>query len=147
VVFDVVATDSVPNKEAFMSTTEQQTEVRAAIETATRQLTDAFGRQDAAGCASLYTAHGAMLPPNADIARGRQAIQAVWQGIFDAGLTAFRVESLEVESAGDLAYEMGHYTLYAGDNDVDKGKYVLIWKREAGQWRIHRDIVNSSRPA
>jgi ketosteroid isomerase-like protein len=42
---------------------------------------------------------------------------------------------------------MGRYTLYAGDNDVDKGKYVLIWKREAGQWRIHRDIVNSSRPA
>ena len=57
------------------------------------------------------------------------------------------VESLEVESAGDLAYEMGRYTLYAGDNDVDKGKYVLIWKHEAGQWRIHRDIVNSSRPA
>ena len=56
-------------------------------------------------------------------------------------------ESLEVESAGALAYEMGRYTLYAGDNDVDKGKYVLIWKREAGQRRIHRDIVNSSRPA
>ena len=133
-----------------MSTTEQQTEVRGAIEAATRQLIDAFGQRDAAGCASLYTADGAMLPPNADIAWGRQAIQAVWQGIFDAGLTAFRVDSLEVESAGDLAYEMGRYTLYAGDNAVaDEGKHLhlLIWKREAGQWRIHRDIVNSSRPA
>jgi uncharacterized protein (TIGR02246 family) len=130
-----------------MSTTEQQTEVRAAIETVNRQLIDAFRRRDAAGCASLYTAHGAMLPPNADIAWGRQAIQAVWQGIFDAGLTDFRDETLEVESAGDLAYGMGRYTLYAGENAVDTGKYVLIWKREAGQWRIHRDIVNSSRPA
>ena len=135
------------DKEASMSTIEQQTEVRAAIEAATRQLIDAFGRRDAAGCASLYTEQGAMLPPSADIARGRQAIQEVWQGIFDAGLTAFRVESLEVESAGDLAYEMGRYTLYAGDNAADEGKYILIWKREAGQWRIHRDIVNSSRPA
>lgn len=136
------------DKEASVSSMEQQTEVRAAIEAATRQLIDAFGQRDAAGCASLYTEQGAMLPPNADIARGRQAIQDVWQGIFDAGLTAFRVESLEVESAGDLAYEMGRYTLYAGDNDVaDEGKYILIWKREAGQWRIHRDIVNSSRPA
>ena len=55
-----------------------------------------------------------------------------------------------MESAGDLAYEMGRYTLYAGDNAVaDEGKHLhlLIWKREAGQWRIHRDIVNSSRPA
>src|SRR2546430_3920861 len=139
---------SALHKEASMSTTEQQTEVRVAIEAATRQLIDAFGQRDAAGCASLYTEQGAMLPPSADIARGRQAIQEVWQGIFDAGLTAFRVESLEVESAGDLAYEMGRYRLYAGNNDVaDEGKYILIWKREAGQWRIHRDIVNSSRPA
>ena len=131
-----------------MSTREPQTEVQSAIEAATNQLIEAFGRQDAAGCASLYTTQGAMLPPNADIAWGRPAIQEVWQGIFDAGLTAFRVDSLEVESAGDLAYEMGRYTLYAGDNAVaDEGKYLLIWKREAGQWRIHRDIVNSSRPA
>src|SRR5690349_13985617 len=89
------------------------TELRAAIEAATRQRSEAFARRDAAGCASLYTEQGAMLPPNADIAWGRQAIQAVWQGIFDAGLTASRDESLEVESAGDLAYEMGRYTMYA----------------------------------
>lgn len=131
-----------------MSTAEQQTDVRAAIEAATRQFIDAFGRRHPAGCASVYTAQGATLPPNAAIARGRQAIQEVWQGAFDVGLTAFRVESLDVESAGDLAYEMGRYTLYAGDNEVaNEGKYILIWKREAGQWRIHRDFVNSSRPA
>lgn len=131
-----------------METSTDTTEVRAAIEAGRRQLTDAFGQRDAAGCASLYTEQGAMLPPNADIARGRRAIQAIWQGIFDAGLTASRDETLEVESAGDLAYEMGRYTLYAGDNNVvDEGKYILIWKREAGQWRIHRDIVNTSRPA
>jgi ketosteroid isomerase-like protein len=72
----------------------------------------------------------------------------VWQGAFDAGLTDFRVETLEVESAGDTAYEMGRYTLYAGDQQVaDEGKYILIWKREAGQWKIHRDITNSSQHA
>ena len=131
-----------------MSIIEQQSEVRAAIEAATRQRTDAFGRRDAAAFASLYTEQGAMLPPNAEIAFGRQAIQEFWQGIFDAGLTASRDETLEVETAGDLAYEMGRYTLYAGDNNVvDEGKYILIWKREAGQWRIHRDIANTSRPA
>ena len=87
-----------------MSSGEQQTEVRAAIEAATRQLTEAFGRRDAAGCASLYTEQGAMLPPNADIARGRQAIQEVWQGIFDAGLTAFRARSHSVPLAMCLLY-------------------------------------------
>src|SRR6266568_1279319 len=100
-------------------------------------------------CAAARSTRRLACPPLSNRPRcGRQAIQEVWQGIFDAGLTAFRVESLEVESAGDLAYEMGRYTLYAGDNDAaDEGKYIIIWKREAGQWRIHRDIVNSSRPA
>ena len=51
------------DKEASVSSMEQQTDVRAAIEAATRQLIDAFGRRDAAGCASLYTEQGAMLPP------------------------------------------------------------------------------------
>ncbi len=130
-----------------MSSADPQTEVRAAIAAATTQVIDAFRRQDAAGCASLYTADGATLPPNAEIARGHEAVQAVWQEAFDAGLTGFEVESLEVESAGDLAYEMGRYRMYAGDDLADEGKYVLIWKREAGPWRIHRDIVNTSRPA
>lgn len=130
-----------------MSSADPQAEVRAAIAAATTQFIDAFRRQDATGCARLYTADGATLPPNADIARGHAAIQAVWQEAFDAGLTGFAVESLEVESVGDLAYEMGRYRMYAGDDLADEGKYILIWKREAGQWRIHRDIVNTSRPA
>jgi uncharacterized protein (TIGR02246 family) len=130
-----------------MSSTDQQSDVRAAIAAATTQFIDAFRRQDAAGCASLYTADGATLPPNAEIACGHAAIQAVWQETFDAGLTGFAVDPLEVESAGDLACEMGRYQMYAGENLADEGKYILIWKREAGQWRIHRDIVNTSRPA
>jgi ketosteroid isomerase-like protein len=130
-----------------MSSSESPTDVQGAIAAATAQFIAAFGRQDAAGCAQLYTELGATLPPNAEMARGREAIQAVWQELFDAGLTAFAVDSLEVENAGDWAYEMGRYRLYAGDDLADEGKYLLIWKREAGQWRIHRDIVNTSRPA
>ena len=130
-----------------MSTTEPQTDVRAAIAAATAQFIEAFGRQDAAACAHLYTERGATLPPGADILRGREAIQAAWQEVFDAGLTGFLVDSLEVESAGDLAYEMGRYAMFAGDDLADEGKYLLVWKREGGEWRIHRDIVNSSRPA
>ncbi|GAC1428798.1 MAG: hypothetical protein NVSMB65_02130 [Chloroflexota bacterium] len=138
---------TVRHKEAVMSSADQQSDVRAAIAAVTTQFIEAFERQDAAGCATLYTANGATLPPNADIARGHTAIQAVWQEAFDAGLTGFEVESLEVESAGDLAYEMGRYTMYAGTDLADEGKYILIWKREESHWRIHRDIVNTSRPA
>lgn len=131
-----------------MSIVEQQTTVRAAIEAANKQAMEAFRRQDAADLANVYAEQGALLPPNAERVHGRHAIQQAWQGAFDAGLTACRIETLGVESVGDLAIEEGRYTLYATDNQVaDEGKYIQIWKREAGQWKSHRDIWNSDRPA
>jgi len=33
-----------------------------------------------------------------------------------------------------------------GAMGVTNGKYVVIWKRDGGQWRIHRDIWNTSMP-
>jgi uncharacterized protein (TIGR02246 family) len=131
-----------------MSTVEQKTEERVAIEAANKRAMEAFGRQDAAALAMVYAEQAVLLPPNAESVRGRAAIQQLWQGAFAAGLTGCRIETLAVERAGDLAVEEGRYTLYAGDNQVaDEGKYIQIWKREGGQWYSHRDIWNSSRPA
>jgi hypothetical protein len=42
---------------------------------------------------------------------------------------------------------MGQYTLRgaggAGDL-IDRGKYIVIWKLIQGEWKLHRDIWNSS---
>ena len=29
---------------------------------------------------------------------------------------------------------------------MDSGKFIVIWKQEGGQWKLHRDIWNSSMP-
>jgi ketosteroid isomerase-like protein len=47
-----------------------------------------------------------------------------------------------------MAHEVGKYTLMGdGDKVLDSGKYVVIWQRQDGQWKLHRDIWNSSQPA
>jgi ketosteroid isomerase-like protein len=64
------------------------------------------------------------------------------------GITAVKLETAEVESHGNTTHEVGTYILQgAGGQGLDTGKYVVIWKQEAGQWKLHRDIWNSSRPA
>jgi ketosteroid isomerase-like protein len=30
---------------------------------------------------------------------------------------------------------------------ADRGKYIVVWKRDGGQWRLHRDSWNTSMPA
>ena len=108
---------------------------------------DAFGRGDAAGLANLYTVGGQLLPPNSEVVAGRDAIRAFWQGALDSGLTEATLDTVEVDSTGETAVEVGRYTLRGTHERVaDTGKYVVVWKTEGGGWKLHRDIWNTSRP-
>jgi ketosteroid isomerase-like protein len=123
-------------------------EIREAIAAASARFMAVFSRGDAAGVAAAYTADGQVLPPNHDAIAGQQGIRTFWQDAMQMGIKAVTLESLEVEGSGHTAYEVGRYTLqHEGGQVLDTGKYVVIWKHEAGQWKVHRDIWNSSRPA
>jgi uncharacterized protein (TIGR02246 family) len=123
-------------------------DVRHAIEAANAVFMATFAKGDAAGLAALYGAKGQILPPNAGPVQGAGAIQAFWQGALDMGIASAKLETLEVEGHGDTAIEVGKYGLYAqGGQELDAGKYIVVWKDEDGQWKLHRDIYNSSKPA
>jgi ketosteroid isomerase-like protein len=79
---------------------------------------------------------------------GKEAIQAFWQATMDMGIASGQLEIREVEQHDDTAIEVGTYTLHAQDGTgLDAGKYIVIWKRVKGDWKLHRDIFNSSKPA
>ncbi len=121
--------------------------IRAGVEAANQRFMDAVSRGDAAAAAALYTARAQLLPPNSAMRSGKQAIQAFWQETLDAGVKQAKLQTVEVEGHGDTAYEVGQYWLAAADGrTIDSGKYVVVWKREQGQWRLHRDIWNSNKP-
>ncbi|MFC1525907.1 YybH family protein [Candidatus Latescibacterota bacterium] len=124
------------------------TEIRDAIVAADDTFSATYGRGDAAGMAALYTEAGQLMPPNSDFLTGREAVQAAFQGFMDMGVKEIKLEAVEVEEYGDTATEVGKYTLEAEDGSViDQGKYIVIWKQEGGEWKLHRDIFNSSMPA
>jgi uncharacterized protein (TIGR02246 family) len=113
-----------------------------------RQFEDAVAKQDAAGCAAVYTPDASILPPNGPRMSGRAAIEAFWQGILDAGLRDARLETVSLEMHGDTAIELGTYVLNiaapTGSPVEDRGKFVVIWKRDIdGVWRWAVDIFNS----
>jgi uncharacterized protein (TIGR02246 family) len=119
--------------------------IHLVIEAVNERFMQAFERADAAGLASLYTEDGQLLPPGREIAYGWEAIRAFWQAALDGGISAARLEIAEVEAHGDTAIEVSRYTLLgAGEQVLDQGKYIVIWKRERGQWKLHRDIFNSN---
>jgi len=118
-------------------------EARESIESRNREFAAAFMRGDAEAVAALYTENGQLLPPDAAVVEGRPAIAAFWKGAIDAGMKDLALETAEVESVGDLAYEVGTAKIVAGEGQVSQDRYLVVWKRENGEWRLHRDIWNS----
>jgi len=123
-------------------------ELKNAISAANQNFMESFGRADAEGMGRLYTSDGQLLPTNSDFLTGTVPIQEFWQAVMNMGIKTAKLETVELEEQGDTAIEVGRYTLGGdGGQVLDKGKYVVIWKQKGGQWKLHRDIWNTSMPA
>lgn len=119
-------------------------EVRKVIAEGNRSFGAAAARQDYAGMAAFYTEDAKVLPPDAPIVSGRKAIEEFWRSAANAlGLTGIILKTVDLEVAGDIAYEIGEADLKLGSRQA-KAKYLVVWLRSRdGQWRLHRDIWNS----
>jgi len=118
--------------------------VREAVEYGNRAFIAAFLRGDARAVAELYTEDAQVIAPDAPIASGRSAIAAAWQATINTGVKDLTLQTAQVESSGDLACETGIVRLVAKDGKVTEGRYVVVWKREGREWKLHRDVWNSA---
>jgi ketosteroid isomerase-like protein len=117
--------------------------VREAIDAGNRAFVAAFLRGDAHAISLLYAEDAQVIAPGAPAAKGRAAIAAAWQKTIDSGIRDLKLETDDVASSGDLAGETGHVRLVAKDGSVSQARYVVVWKRVAGEWKLFRDIWNS----
>ena len=121
--------------------------VRAAIEAGNRKFADGAAKKDAAMIATAYTVDAEAFPPNSDVVKGRPALQKLWQSVLDSGIAGIELKTTEVESAGNIAYEVGTYAMKTKDGKVaDHGKYCVVWKQANGRWLLHRDIWTTNMP-
>ena len=103
---------------------------------------------DSVGLATnLYTVDAKFMSPNNPGAEGRAAIIAAVSGIFKAGITGIKLTSKEIWGDENSLMEAGAFALNIKDGTVvDKGKYLVLWKKEDGKWKLHRDMFNSDLP-
>ena len=125
---------------------EDSSTVRAAIEQAGVRFAEAYGRGDAKAVAAFYTEDAIAFPPGAAMVKGRQAIQRMWQETMDSGVKSLSFTVIDVGASGDLAHETGTALMNiqpAGKEPTTASvKYVVVWKKQANDWKLHRDIWN-----
>ena len=126
----------------------QTTDARPAIEAANRKFEAAWAKGDAAALTAMYTSTAVIMPSNAPSVSGAEAVGAFWKGGLTTPPPALKLTTTEVTTHGDTAHETGTWVMTGPDGKVvDKGNYIVIWKKEGGDWKLHRDIWNSDMPA
>jgi uncharacterized protein (TIGR02246 family) len=120
---------------------------KATLEKLNDAWTAAFNKGDAAAVAAMYTEDAYVLPPGAEIVKGRTAIEAFWrqaaQQMGDAKLTVLDVLPL----GRAAAREIGTVTLKTKSQPPQEvvGKYVVVWRKVGGKWKLATDIWNTNK--
>jgi uncharacterized protein (TIGR02246 family) len=122
---------------------------RQVIEQNNARLIETFIAGDAAAAAALFADDAVLMLNGVPQITGRAAIEQALAGFFGAVRYRSIVANVqEVQFFGDYALEMGTtvMTYDAGGQTVtDNGKYLVAWQRQpSGEWKIHRDVSNSS---
>lgn len=116
---------------------------RAAIEALSRDYLTANRAGDHAKIAALYADDALLLPADKPAVRGRAGVDAYLAANDSEPVDiTFSDQSFVVAESGELAYEIGSTTR---PNYV--GKYLTIWRKIDGQWRIVVDSWNGDAPA
>jgi ketosteroid isomerase-like protein len=122
-------------------------EVRAAIEAGNAKFSALAAQGDGAALARLYAKDGAVMPAGSEPIRGTEAIAKFWQTALTSGVAAIELKTVEVYSQGMTATEVGEYALRDKVGKVlDRGKYVVIWRHEDGEWKLLRDMFSTNMP-
>jgi ketosteroid isomerase-like protein len=95
----------------------------------------------------LYAADAIVLRPNVPAVRGTAALREFFFSVLDAGLGEVELEPLRTEVFGEVAYEAGRCKMLVpvamGKRREERGKYLVVATRQAGEWKITADTWSS----
>lgn len=119
-------------------------DIERAIAAHSRAFEARFAAKDAAGLVGGYYVPD-LLDPAASAPGGQRPVagKRALTAMFEAQMrdfTAIRLETVRIEAAGAMAFEMGraHLTTHEGQNAV--GRYCVLWRHIAGEWRAQIDF-------
>ena len=109
----------------------------------------AVSEKDVKALVDCYEADGIVLAPNTPMMRGSSALGDLFQkDIIDAGVKAIEFDTTDIVEDGSLVIEAGrnvvHVELPDGGSTADRGKYLVVYRRQAdGSLKMVFDAFSS----
>lgn len=129
----------------------QDSGLKQKVQMMNNEMVKAMLADNHAAIMSMYTDDVVSLPSYEPMLKGKTTLEQSAKKNKEAGfkINAMTLKTMDVWSGGDLAYEIGTYTInmtipgMSGKVD-DNGKYLTVWQKQAdGSWKIKADTWNS----
>ncbi len=135
--------NTAPNPNPFL-------DVESTIRGLTQDFCTAFNTGNYDQATALFAADGMFMPARHEAATGRKAIELLLRECGEGGYQDLRLETSRVDYSGDMAVEIGRYTVAVrqenGTTIADRGRYLHAWRR-LGAWLMIADSWSSSLPS
>ena len=129
------------------STVFDMQKARSTIDSINAKFNEEIKRGDSVALASHYSPEALLMFSNSEPIKGKDIISA-WGGVIRSGVKELNLATTDLTGNAELLAETGTYEMKGNNNAVvDKGKYVVVWKQENGEWKLYRDIGNTNMPA
>lgn len=118
-----------------------------------QQWVQAVAERDVDAIVGFYAEDAWFLPAGSPAMRGRDAIRDYWEKVLAEPpwrKLTFGPEDIRFRQDGDLAIDVGSSrTVVAedGTETVRKGKYLIVWERRDGEWKVTADAFNANSAA
>ena len=122
-------------------------EAKKAIAASNEIYFQAFAKNDASIFIGLYATDCWIMPPNAPALCGPDAPANFFQTAYNKfGIRNGKFIIIDVYGISeDIVAEIGFWKVYdAGNIEFDNGKFLVLWKKTPGGWKMWRDSFNSS---
>jgi ketosteroid isomerase-like protein len=117
-------------------------DVESQIRDLTQDFATSFNTANYDQAAGLFAVDGVLMAPHYEGAYGQKSVERLLRQLGEAGYSNMRMETTRVEHSGDMAMEIGRFSVVIRNADgtvlTERGKYVKVWRR-LGVWLLMAD--------
>jgi ketosteroid isomerase-like protein len=127
--------------------TQEAVDVKSEIEAMNVSFMEAANNGDTEALTNIYLPDVILCPPNSEMISGVENAVAAMTAM-PPGMVKMVFETVSAEAYGETAIELGKYKVMSPDEATvfDHGKYIVIWKKKGDDWKVSKDIWNTSMP-
>lgn len=117
-------------------------DVTSQLRDLTKDFTTAFNTGNYDQAATFFAVDGVLIVPRFEAAFGKKTVEKLLRKIGEQGYSDLRMETIRVDHSGDMAMQIGGFSLVIHKSDgtlaPERGTYVRVWRR-LGAWLMVAD--------